>query len=287
MRRLLLAALLLLPAGPAGAAVAPVVAVLSSDLGAYSQALRGFEAGFGGKVPVSTMGQGVTVAPETKVVVAFGGRAAARPYPKGTLVISCLAPGLPGEPDDGGTRVRMVPLPEKLLGGIRDAQPMAKALAVLWSNPGFDEYALALKKAGAKLGLEIVRVDLADEDELPSRLRALRGEADAIWLAPDPELLNERSFAILRQFSRSTRLPLYVPTAELVKEGATAAVAVSFFEAGRVAGLAARRALAGETLPPRIFADKVELVFDGQEAERDGLRLSTSVVRVGLDGKPH
>lgn len=284
MRLLALVHLLLLPAVSARAAASPVVAVLSSDLGAYTEALRGFEAGFGEKVPVSQMGKGVSIPPGTRVVVAFGGRAAARPYPKGTLVVSCLAPGLPGEPEDGGTRVRMVPPPEKLLAGIRDAQPAARALAVLWSNAGFDEYALALKKAGPKLGLEIVRVDLVDEDELPSRLRALRGAVDAIWLAPDPELINERSFAILRQFARSTRLPLYVPTAELVKEGATGAVAVSFFEAGRAAGQAARRALAGEALPSRIYADRVELVFDRAEAARDGLRLSTGAVKVGYDG---
>lgn len=283
MRLLALALLLLLPAGPACAA-ASVIAVLSSDLGAYSEALRGFEAGFGEKVPVSVMGKGVTVPPGTKVVAAFGGRAASRPYPKGTFVVSCLAPSLPGEPEEGGTRVRMVPPPEKLLGGIRDAQPAARALAVLWANAGFDEYALALKKAGPKFGLEIVRVDLSDADELPARLRALRGEVDALWLAPDPELINERSFAILRQFSRSTRLPLYVPTAELVKEGATGAVAVSFFEAGKAAGLAAKRALAGEELPPRIYADRVELVFDSQEAAREGLHLSTTVVKISSDG---
>lgn len=284
MRRLAAAAgLALLCAVPCAAAPdAPVVAVLSSDLGAFREALRGFEAGFGQKVPVVKASDRAKLPAGTRVVAAFGGRAAAKPYRSGVFVISCLAPGLPRDPAYGA-RVRMVPPPDTLLAAIHAAQPKARDVAVFFLNPAFDDYARELDARAARFGLDVMPMDLEDRAQLPEALRSILGEVDAVWVAPDPDLINERTFALLREFSRSGRLPLYAPTLELVKEGATAAIAVSYFEAGRAAGLAAKRALAGEKVPPRIYAEKVDVVVNGAQAAADGVVVSTGVESIGLD----
>lgn len=281
MSRFSLPAAALLLAGSLPAHGGGVAAVLSSDLAAYQEAFEAFQAELGEKVPVLPVGERVKLPPGVKVVAAFGSQAALKRYPAGVVVITCLSPALrPGE-DAPGPSVRMVPGAATLLAGLKSAQPSLKTLAVLWSDVAFDGYARALEREAAAAGLTVRRVPIEEPEQLPEALRRLRGSADALWLAPDPSLISERSMAALRDFSRSTRLPLFVPTVELVKGGAAAAIAVSFSEAGRTAARAAKRALAGETLPGEIFPDKVTAVFDPALAAQMGLRVSSEPVAVG------
>lgn len=260
---------------PPGAWAQEVVAVLSSELGPYRQAFDGFQNAFGR--PVSTIvlqGQEPTLPSETRIVVTFGGRAAQGPYPDHVLVISCMAPGGAWSRRHGtAIEVPMLPRAAAVLVRLRDIQPTVKRLAVLWASAPFEPYVRDMREAAAAMGITLLAEQLDGPDGLPDRLRALLEMTDALWLLPDPVLVNARSFSVLKEYSWSNRVPFYAPTAGLVEQGATAAIANSFREIGRTAALAARRTLDGESVGATAYPERIEVTVNVTAAGKTGLAI--------------
>lgn len=256
MSRLALLVLLFLAAAPARAQ--KVAAVLSSDLDAYAQALAAFEGALGSTAAVVPVAGRIRLSPETRVVLALGGRAARKRYPAHVVVIRALAPGVTYLPVVGEARVvnvRTVLRPEALVSRAKALKPGLTALAVVWSQRELGAYVARLADAGREKGLEILSAHAADPADLPLVLRALPARAGAVWLAPDPTLLDEDGFVIARSYARARGVPLYAPLDTLVAEGADAALAPSIAAIGRAAAEEARKALAGLTPEPERFVD--------------------------------
>lgn len=275
LRRLFLAALASVAAGGA-ARGQEVVAVLSAQTRPYQEAFAGFRETFGPSTTSFTLPEAPRFAPETRVVVTFGGGALERRPPARATLIYALAPGTvlgPKEHEGPRVRVPMVPDPAFLLSRLKALQPGLRRLAVLWSSEAFAPYVRGLEEAARPLGLEVAASRVRASGELPKRLRAL-AQAEALWLPPDPLLLNAENITALRDFSRANRLPLYVPTESLLELGGAAAVTISFREMGRAAGRAARKAAAGEAVEGVVVPARAETIVAQGEAARSGLSLS-------------
>lgn len=262
-------------ARPAGAA--PVVAVLSADHGAYRQALAGFEAVFGSSVTVRLASADASLDPDTRVVVAIGGRAALRLYPSDVEVIYCLAPAA-AITARKATRVRMMPRPADLVSRVRLAQPAARSLAVVWSQSAYQSYVGRVIEEGRAAGLDVLSVP-TDSSDLPRALAIIGGRASAVWLAPDPLLVTPDNFRIISAFAGDDHIPFYAPAVDLIREGATAAIAISPEDMGRAAAEAAQRYLSGEPPEEEVFSNRVRVVVNPARAAAVGLVLSTDVVK--------
>lgn len=252
--RALLAAVLLLAAAPARAQ--RVVAVLSSDLPAYREAFSAFEA-LAGTTTVLPVVRRADLGPETEIVVAFGGKAARKKYPEHVTVVQVLAPGVEFLPAFGGKRVirvRSMLKPGSVVARAKELAPGLESLAVIWSLPESEPYMLQMEKEGRALGVRIVCSRVRDPDELPAALRALPDRVGAIWLPPDPAIVDAGTFRITRSYARARGIPLFAPLAALVAEGADAAIAPSAAELGRAAAGVVRRMLAGQPLEDEVYA---------------------------------
>lgn len=258
----------------------PVVAVLSSNSGAYDEALAAFTAAYGSTVPVYDIERGrPNLGPDTRVVVTFGGKAATARWPDQAALIYAAAPGteIPPRRRSGITvPIGMVPAPRALLARLRSLQPGLRRLAVLCSGQTMAEFYRSLQSEGAKLGVA-VRIERLSPDELPDRLRALDGRMDAVWLPPDPLFITEDSFTTLRIFSQMQRIPLYAPTSGLVARGATASVGYDLRAMGTWAGRAAAAVMAGRSAS-EIAALAPELALHRDAAREAGLDISTAVL---------
>lgn len=275
--RRLLASILIAAAACRAAGAQEVVAVLSSSPGPYQAAYESFAKDFGAPVPAYRLPRETPeIGPAARVVVAFGGEAAVQPYPKGTVVIACLAPGLPEPSGRGGPTVfvAMKPPAAALLGQIRKLQPRVKRLAVLWNSAYTERYLDELKSAAAAQGVEIDAVKVPEVDDLPNALRSLAPKPDALWLAPDPRLITPASFQTIKQFSWDNAIPFYAPTAGLAAAGASAAVSISSAELGRRLAELTRQALSGAPLPSVAYAEKTELTVNPASAAKAGLVLT-------------
>lgn len=276
-----LAALLAaLPPRPASAQ--EVVAVLSSDLRPYREAYQALQDSLGRRVPVLPLGEEVRPPPSAKVVVAFGGKAALARYPPRVALVYAVAPGIDVSPSDRGgvsVKVPMEPEPSVLLGALRRLKPGLKRLGVPWSSDGVAPTIESLKKAGRELSIQVDAPRLEDPAELPARLRELRTTADALWIPPDPALINARDFATIRQFCRDNGIPFFAPTQGLVEQGADASVSVGYAEIGRAAAGAARTHLDGGSLPVDVYAARPEIGVSASAAKRLGWKTPDEILR--------
>jgi putative tryptophan/tyrosine transport system substrate-binding protein len=284
--RIILAALLVggnVPVPVSAASSDEVIAVLSSDAGPYWEAYLGLVEALGSKPPSFNLaaGEQPVFTKDTRVVVAFGGKAALLRYPAHASVVYCMAPGMSAVPSSRRapfTKVHMHPPAPVLAEHIKEIQPSLRRLGVLWQSTSFQSLMESLPDAFSAKDVEVVVQRVDGIDDLPGRLRAFKGKVDALWIPPDPLLVNTQSFTLLKEFSWANNVPFYSPTAGLTEIGAAASVSISFEQNGRAAGGAVRRILAGEVVP-EAYAGKVEIVINRSAAENSGLKLSPEILR--------
>ncbi|MFI5361022.1 MAG: ABC transporter substrate binding protein [Elusimicrobiota bacterium] len=254
-----------------------IVAVLSAAPGPYEAAYDSFQKSFGSAVPAFRLPkERIELGPKTRVVVAFGGEAAVQAYPKNVTVIACLAPGLSESSPHAGpfVFVAMKPPAPVLLMQMKRLQPRLKRLTVLWNAAYTGSYLNDLRSAAAAQGIEIDAVRIADPGGVPDALRGLAPKPDALWLAPDPELINPVSFQTIKQFSWDNGIPFYAPTAGLTAAGAAAAVSITPQEIGREDADLSRQALTGKALPDFAVSNTAELTVNPESAAKAGLKLT-------------
>lgn len=281
-RRLVLAVLLGLVI-PGIVFAQEVEAILSSELGPYREAFDGFLDGFGGRVsPLILSKETIKISPGARVVVTFGAKAALSKYPDQATLVYCMAPGIRfGSEDRPGSsvEVQMLPQARLVLEKMREIQPNLKRLAVFWSSKSMEGYVEGLRRAAAAGPMEILSEKLNGPNDLPEELRNVYGKVDAIWLLPDPPLVNAESLSVLKEFSWSNHIPFYAPTGGFVEQGATVSISSSFREIGRAAGAAARRALSGRPDSETIYPEKVEITVSMKAAGNSGLQISPQVLK--------
>lgn len=267
-------------ASPCSAA-AEVAAVLSSKLDSYQQAFEGFQEAFAAPVAtVNLQDDGSRIPRDVKVIVAFGGEAASLSHAGDVALVYCMAPGTRLEPRARGgplVGISMLPAPARALPRFKEIQPNMKKLAFLWSSDAFKPYEKSLRKEAASMGLEILSFHLSGTQDLPDALRQMKGHVDALWFPPDPALINAGSFALVKEFSWSNQVPLYMPTEGLVKKGAAGAVSINFREVGRAAAEAVRLILAGKPCPEEVDPEKVEVVVNLTALAQTGVVLAEEV----------
>jgi hypothetical protein len=284
-RSLLITALLTALPTHSIAAVRPdVVAVLSSHLGPYSEALEGFRETIGTPFTLSDLSDGgAGVGARTKVVVAFGGKAALTSFPRATALIYCMAPGTSvaeSGKESPRVKVHMLPNPAALLARLKTIQPGVKRLAVIWSSDAMSAYIETMRADAARSGIELLVERVEGGRDLPSSLRdVIKKKPDALWLPADPLLVNPESFAILKSFTWSNGIPFYAPTDGLVERGAAAAISCDFREIGRTAGRAARLVLTGKQIPADLFPERILMSFNLSAAASCGLRIPAEVLK--------
>lgn len=249
MRAALLAFLLL---APSAAFAAKALVVLSEPLSpSFREAYDGFLAEWGEAVDTARADRPL---PEGSydLVVAFGGRAAARARSHERPLVVALAPAYRGKGRDAKTvRVAMTPSPERFVAALA-AAGVKRLLAVrgLAPEPGF---LLRAAAAGKAAGVEIVDRTLSGPGGMPRLLRREGVLADGIWLAPDPASVTPETFGAAREFSRARGVPFFAPAAGLVEGEVRGELTVSFGDCGREAARAARELLAGREMAKVVY----------------------------------
>lgn len=253
-------------------AAQPVAAVFGSESGPYQEALKGLKEELKEEVVAFFLNQGEPSIPASiRVVVAFGSKAALRKYPGAISLVYAMAPGTIVRPEDA-VKICMEPDHAVLVKNLKELYPKLKRLGVLWQSPRFKSYIGELRAAAAPWGVAIEDAFIESGDQVPDELRKIHGRIDALWLVPDPLLVNAKLLPVFVQFSHSNKVPLFVSTAGLLDHGAAASVGPSFREMGRQAGLAARRALGHQRQEGLIYPVQIEVVVNKAVAERVGLQ---------------
>lgn len=258
-------------AGAAGARAADVLAVLSSDSSHYRQAYEGFREAWGSPVPAAMAG---SVPPRrVDAIVAFGSRAAMSEEASSPILVTCLAPGAAPKREGAVLRVSLVPSGDALAGRLKQLLPRLQTLRVLWTSDYERRNVSDLTAAARTRGFAVISERIENPEDLPARVRGFTDRADALWLLPDPALVNAQNFKTLREYAKAARIPFLAPTEGLAEKGATATVAVSFRDVGRAAAEALKGRLAGAPIPDRVHSDRVVVTVNASAAREIGLEL--------------
>lgn len=256
-----------------------ITAVFSSGTGPYQEALRGLKEELNEEVRPIFLGQGEPQIPSSaKVVIAFGSKAALRQYPRGIVLVYAMAPGTIVQSKDS-IKICMEPDHSVLLKSLKKIHPDLKRLGILWESTRFKAYIGELRDAAKPFGMTIEDASIESGDHVPEELRRLHGRIDALWLIPDPLLVNAELLPVFVQFSRSNKVPLFVSTVGLLGQGATASVGPSFREMGRQVGIAARKALLNQRQEDKIYPTHIEIVVNKDVAAQVGLQVPEDALR--------
>lgn len=262
--------------GAARASAGGVLAVLSSDSSSYREAYEGFQEEWGPTVPFVLASERLP-SERPDVIVAFGSRAALSST-SAPFLVTCLAlEDIPRQPGQKVLRVDILPAPALLASRMKRLLPRLRRLRVLWSSDAEAGDVAELAAAAGASGFQVDSERIDDPGALPADVRSFAGRADALWLMPDPALVNVRNFAILREYAAAERIPFLAPTEGLVEKGATATLAASFRDVGRAAAEAAKRVLNGAPLPAHVHPDRLSVTVGAASARAAGMDLGAAI----------
>lgn len=249
MRCALMILLLLLPA--AARAAATLVVLSEPPSASHREALDGLRAELGETIELASADRPLPSGPHG-VIVAFGSRAAARARKDGAPLVVALAPSWRGENPPKTVTVAMTPSPERFVASLGEAG-VRRLLTVRSASFGGD-FIRRVVEAGKQAGIMIEEGVVSASDDLPQRLRDSNGDADAIWLTPDPAVVTPEAFNLTREYARARGIPFFAPASGLVKDGVRGELTVTLRDCGREAGRAAREILAGRDVARVVYA---------------------------------
>ncbi len=262
---------------------AEVIAVLSSSMGPYQQALAGFVEAYGQPVPSQVLSEGdPLIASDTRLIVAIGGKAAIHAYPSRLPVLYFMAPGTYMSATDRRApmiKIYMTPSASVTIHKLKELQPAMTTLGILTATNSRDEFNLQMMEVGQSLGVDVIIENLASVDDLPDHLRSLKSKINALWMPPDPLLLTPRNFKMMNEFCQSNNIPFYVSTAQLVDLGATGAIITSFKDIGRCAAETAKKVLAGKYQGDKVYPERFETILNSSAIKKANSPLSPEAVR--------
>jgi putative tryptophan/tyrosine transport system substrate-binding protein len=248
--RALLALALLMGALPAQAA--GVLVVRSQDLPPYVAVDQAFTASIGQSVSRVTLGGAPdalarALAERPTLVLALGQEAArsVAALKPAVPVIGALVP-FPAKVEGRLLNVSMFPAPARQVAMLRATVPSVKRVGLVYIPANSRTVADAYSRAASGVGLQPIRHEVAGLRDFASAVRSLVGRVDALWLVPDPSLINAETFKFLVQTSFESKLPLVAYSQAMVKAGALLAVEAEYADMGRRAGSTGRKLLGGD-----------------------------------------
>jgi putative tryptophan/tyrosine transport system substrate-binding protein len=229
-----------------------VVAVSDARVSQYKEAMSAAREVIG-SAPVIDPGAG-DAADQIKradpaVILAVGQKALqlARGAMPSTPIVYCMVLGSGATASRTVTGVRLEVAPTSQLEQLKQVNPSAKRVGVIYDPRASGAFMEEAVKAAGRFGLTLVSKPVNDAKEVRAALSDIAGSIDALWLMPDPRLITAEMFNFLLVFTLERKIALFGFLDSFTQAGALASVAPDYQEIGR---RAARLALDLANKPP-------------------------------------
>lgn len=278
-------------------AVAADIAILkSADLPYYEHAIQGFRSGFPARTEMKEYNLGGDLAlgreigktlraspPDLVLAVGLKAALAAKLEIVDTPVVFCLVlnPAAHGLPAANMTGIAVRPPAEAQLSALRTVLPNRSRIGVLYDPAQSGAFIREAYRIAKGMGLTLVEVTVQSYGEIPSAVRTLLPNIDALWLIQDQTVVSESAIPYFLESALDAKIPLFTFSSTLVQQGAIGALVV---DASTIGQQAARMALArlkepgiggGSIQAP----DHPQLVLNLRTAEYLGLAPTPEILR--------
>lgn len=264
-----------------------VAVLLSDDLPAYHAPVQTFGDALGRPYHVYDLRgdetRAMTVTERMKrdpppLIFALGAKAAwvaARQLPDVPLVYAMVqSPDRYGIEGAHVTGIAMNLPMDTVISQIEVILPDVRSIGLLTSPGQAATLVPAAQEAAEKAGIQVTPEVVGDARELRHALTRLRSKVDALWLAPDPDLLTPPNFRLIRDAAVRARQPLLTGSETLVRAGALMCVTPDSIEVGIEAAHLATALLSDEgEVPVPVQPEHPRVVLNLDTLEALGLKL--------------
>jgi putative tryptophan/tyrosine transport system substrate-binding protein len=133
---------------------------------------------------------------------------------------------------------------------IRTFLPSIHRVGVLYDPHKSASKVKEAAQQAAAMGVTLQGFPVDSEKEVPSQLRQLLSETEALWLLTDSTVLTNESINFLIQSALAQHVPVIGFSPEFIRLGGLLGISVSYGEVGRETGVLAKRILDGERINP-------------------------------------
>jgi putative tryptophan/tyrosine transport system substrate-binding protein len=165
------------------------------------------------------------------------------------------------------------------LSHLRAVLPNLKRIGYLYDPDKTPPFSGDATNQARQLGFVFIDRQVRTEEQVPTALRELLSEVDALWLTSDSTVLTEESFSFLLSAAFKRNVPVIGFDPEFVRKGALISFWIDSADVGRGAAHLAQTILAGSAVPSsKAFLPKPRMSLNRGTAEYLGITIPPSVL---------
>lgn len=170
--------------------------------------------------------------------------------------------------------------PEKQFEALKALMPGVKRIGVIYYPPETKRVVETAKSDAAKMGIELVPVEIYSESKVPDALGELVGRVDALWSVADSAVASGRSVNYMITFSLRNKIPLIGVSSYFVREGALISLTPDYSDVGAQSSELAAKLLGGAAVKNIPFERprKAVLSINLRTAKRMGIKISDAII---------
>lgn len=156
--------------------------------------------------------------------------------------------------------------------------PDVKKVAVLYNSSEANSKIQAdlAKKAGEKIGIEVVDATISNSNEIQQVVQSLVGKVQAIYAPTDNTIA--AGMATVAMVANENKLPVICGESGMVEAGGLATYGIDYYELGKLSGAQAAKILKGETKPADmpiqyLDASKLKVTVNEEVAKQLGIEI--------------
>ncbi len=139
--------------------------------------------------------------------------------------------------------------PQSVLTQLKLIVPNFKRIGIL-SGPKFSSFRDSIRTSAGQIGLEVVEIAATDKADLGRRLDQAMPGLDALWLLPDPQVVDSESFRSIVDKAQGAKKALVAYSENFVRAGALFSVSPDYQATGQQLALLAKKILSKESVRP-------------------------------------
>lgn len=165
------------------------------------------------------------------------------------------------------------------LSQLRTLMPNLKRIGYLYDPDKTQPLSMEATNQARQLGITFIDRQVRTEEQVPTALRELLSEVDALWLMSDSTVLTEESFSFLLRAAFEHHVPVIGFDPEFVRKGALISFWVDSIDVGREAAHLAQTILAGSSIPSsKAYLPKQRMSLNRGTAEYLGITIPPNVL---------
>ncbi len=165
------------------------------------------------------------------------------------------------------------------LNTVRSLMPSLKRIGYLYDPDKTAPLSADAIHQARQLGITFIDRQVRTAEQVPTALRELLSEVEAIWLISDSTVLTDESFTFLLRAAFDRHVPVIGFDPEFSRRGALISFWIDSADIGREAAHVAQTILAGSTAPPpKLFQPKQRMALNLGTAEYLGIAIPSAVL---------